>query len=140
MDQPTAGHALKEMEVLVGEWSQQATPVGDEPWPGEAQTTFEWLEGGQLLLERSTVEMPEAPNGVCVYGRDAANRTGNSIEGRWEYDEGNGWQTDFDLVHTGALGSLDHVAGAGFQVAAGAPATKAANELGLVRTESAECC
>lgn len=88
----------------------------------------------------STVEMPDAPNGVCVYGRDAANRTGNSIEGRWEYDEGNGWQTDFDLVHTGALGSLDHVAGAGFQVAAGATATKAAKELGLVRTESAECC
>ena len=25
---------------------------------------------------------------------------GNSIEGRWEYDEGNGWQTDFDLVYT----------------------------------------
>ena len=46
MDQPTAGHALKEMEVLVGEWSQQATAAGGEPWPGEAQTTFEWLEGG----------------------------------------------------------------------------------------------
>jgi hypothetical protein len=29
-------------------------------------------------------EMPEAPNGICVYGRHAANRTGNSIEGRWE--------------------------------------------------------
>ena len=140
MDQPTAGHALKEMEVLVGEWSRQATPAGDEPWPGEAQTTFEWLEGGQLLLERSTVELPEAPNGVCVDGCDAANRThyqlytddrnvcrvyqmsigngewtlwregepvnqrfsedGNSIEGRWEYDEGNGWQSDFDLVYT----------------------------------------
>jgi len=75
MDQPTAGHALKEMEVLVGEWSRQATPAGGEPWPGEAQTAFEWLEGGQLMLERSTVEMPEAPNGVCVYGCDAANRT-----------------------------------------------------------------
>jgi hypothetical protein len=91
MDQPTAGHALKDMEVLVGEWSQQATAAGGEPWPGEAQTTFEWLEatfewleGGQLLLERSAVEMPEAPNGICVYGRHAANRTGNSIEGRWE--------------------------------------------------------
>jgi hypothetical protein len=44
--------------------------------------------------------MPEAPNGICVYGRHAANRTGNSIEGRWEYDEGNGWQTDFDRVYT----------------------------------------
>jgi hypothetical protein len=58
MDQPTAEQALKEMEVLVGEWSQTATPAGGEPWPGEAKATFEWLEGGQLLLERSTVDMP----------------------------------------------------------------------------------
>jgi hypothetical protein len=73
MDQPTAEKALKELEVLVGEWSQTATPTSGEPWPGEAKSTFEWLEGGQLLLERSIVEMPEAPNGVCVYGCDAAN-------------------------------------------------------------------
>jgi hypothetical protein len=50
MDQPTAEQALKEMEVLVGEWRQTATPSGGEPWPGEAKTTFEWLEGGQWLL------------------------------------------------------------------------------------------
>jgi hypothetical protein len=144
MNQPTAEQALKEIEVLVGEWSQTATPAGGEPWPGEAKATFEWLEGGQLLLERSTVEMPEAPDGVCIYGCDAANGTyyqlytddrnvcrvyqmsigkgewklwrdgepfnqrftatisedGNRIEGRWEYDEGDGWKTDFDLVYT----------------------------------------
>jgi hypothetical protein len=155
MDQPTAEQALREIEVLVGEWSQTATPAGGEPWPGEAKTTFEWLEGGQLLLERSTMEMPEAPDGVCVYGCDAANGTyyqlytddrnvcrvyqmsigngewklwrdgepfnqrftatisedGNKIEGRWEYDEGDGWKTDFDLVYTRVLGSLDHPAG-----------------------------
>src|SRR5829696_3413866 len=73
MDQPTAEQALKELEVLVGEWSQTATPASGEPWPGEAKSTFEWLEGGQLLLERSTVETPQAPDGVCVYGCDAAN-------------------------------------------------------------------
>ena len=73
MDQPTAEQALKEIEVLVGEWSQTATPAGGEP-AGEAKATFEWLEGGQLC-RCSTVEMPEAPNGVCVYGRDAANGT-----------------------------------------------------------------
>jgi hypothetical protein len=28
MDQPTAERALKEIEVLVGEWSQTATPAG----------------------------------------------------------------------------------------------------------------
>ena len=77
IDQPTAENSLKELEVLVGEWSQQATPPGGDPWPGEAKATFEWLPGSdnRLLIERSTVEMPEAPDGVCVYGCDAAKGT-----------------------------------------------------------------
>ncbi len=132
--------------MLVGEWSQQATPPGGEPWPGEATVTFEWLEGSdkRLLVERMSVEMPEAPDGVCVIGCDAANGTyfqlytddrgvcrvyemsigdgewklwregepfsqrftakisddGNTIDGRWEVNEGDGWKTDFDLVYT----------------------------------------
>jgi hypothetical protein len=77
IDQPTAEQALKEMEVLVGEWSLEAIPPDGEPWPGEASATFEWLDGSdnQLLLGRTTIEMPEAPDGVCVYGCDAANGT-----------------------------------------------------------------
>lgn len=77
IDQPTAEQALRELEVLVGEWSQEAIPPGGEPWPGEATTTFEWLEGSdeRLLVERSSVEMPEAPDSVCVIGCDAANGT-----------------------------------------------------------------
>ena len=148
IDQPTAEQALKELEVLVGAWSQQATPPGGEPWPGEATRTFEWLEGSdkRLLVERSTVEMPEAPDGVSIIGCDAANGTyfqlytddrgvcrvyemsigdgewklwregepfsqrftakisddGNTIDGRWEVNEGDGWKTDFDLVYTRA--------------------------------------
>jgi hypothetical protein len=76
-DQPTAEQALEELEVLVGEWSQEAIPPGGEPWPGEATTTFEWLEGSdnRLLIERSTIEMPEAPDSVCVIGCDAAEGT-----------------------------------------------------------------
>jgi hypothetical protein len=75
IDQPTAENALKELEVLVGEWTLEAIPPSGEPWPGEARATFEWLEGGQLLFERTTIEMPEAPNGVLVYGCDAASGT-----------------------------------------------------------------
>jgi hypothetical protein len=75
MDQPTAEEALQRLEVLVGEWTQEAIPPGGEPWPGEARVTFEWLEGSdnRLLVERSTVEMPEAPSGICVLGCDAAS-------------------------------------------------------------------
>jgi hypothetical protein len=146
MAQPTAENPLHELEVLIGEWSQEAIPPGGEPWPGEAKATFEWLEGSdnRLLIERSTVEMPEAPDGVCVIGCDAANGSyyqlytddrnvcrvyemsigdgewklwregepfdqrftakisddGNRIEGRWEFDEGDGWKTDFELIFT----------------------------------------
>jgi hypothetical protein len=77
MDQPTAEEALQRLEVLVGEWAQEAVPPGGEPWPGEARATFEWLEGSdnRLLIERSTVDMPEAPDGVCVIGCDAAKGT-----------------------------------------------------------------
>jgi hypothetical protein len=73
LDQPTAEDALKELEVLVGTWKMEATPPGGEAWPGEASNTFAWLDDDKrLLVERSTVEMPEAPNAVCVIGCDAA--------------------------------------------------------------------
>ena len=77
MDQPTAQKALEELEVLVGEWTLAAIPPSGDPWPGEAHATFKWLEGGdrRLLLERTMIEMPEAPNAVCVMGCDAANGT-----------------------------------------------------------------
>ena len=77
MEQPTAEKALKELEVLVGEWALEATGPDGEPWPGKASLTFEWLEGSdkRLLVERATVEMPEAPDTVCVIGADAANGT-----------------------------------------------------------------
>jgi hypothetical protein len=75
MSQPTTEHALEKLEPLLGTWSMQATPPGGPPWPGEATTTFEWMAGGQLLLERSTIDLPEAPNAICVIGCDAANGT-----------------------------------------------------------------
>jgi len=71
-DQPTAEQALKELEVLVGKWKVEATPPGGEPWPGDAEITYEWMEGAPFLIERSWVEMPEAPNAICVIGPDAA--------------------------------------------------------------------
>ena len=75
MDQPTAEKALKELEPLVGEWTLEAIPPGGEPWPGEARSTIEWHDSGAHLIERSTVEMPEAPDGVSIMGCDAANGT-----------------------------------------------------------------
>jgi hypothetical protein len=75
MHQPTAEEALARLEPLVGEWRMEAAPPGGEPWPGEARTTFEWHDSRAHLVQRWTVEMPQAPDGVALIGCDAANGT-----------------------------------------------------------------
>ncbi|MGH3503978.1 MAG: hypothetical protein ACRDQA_24245 [Nocardioidaceae bacterium] len=79
MDQPTAEHALKRLEPLVGQWSMEASPPGGPAWQAEASTTIEWHESGSQLVQRSTVDMPEAPDGVSIIGCDAANGTYDSL-------------------------------------------------------------
>ena len=75
MDQPTAEKALKEMEPLVGEWALEAIPPGGEAWPGEALATIEWHDSGAHLVERGTIDLPEAPDVIKIMGCDAANGT-----------------------------------------------------------------
>jgi len=66
---------LKKLEPLVGEWKLIATPPGGEPWPGEGRAIFEWHDSGAHVIERTTIDSPEAPDGVCIIGCDAANGT-----------------------------------------------------------------
>jgi len=60
--------ALDRLEALVGTWTMEAVPPGGPPWPGEASVTFEWLGGRTFLIERWTIEMPEAPDGIAIIG------------------------------------------------------------------------
>ena len=75
MDQPTAVEALKRLEPLVGQWTLEAKPPEGPPWPGEARTTIEWHDSGAHLVQRSTVDIPEAPDTISIMGCDAANGT-----------------------------------------------------------------
>ena len=75
MDQPTAETMLKELDRFVGEWTMQASPPGGPPWPGGARVRFEWLDGGAFLVQRWSVDLPEAPNGTAIIGCDVANGT-----------------------------------------------------------------
>ena len=53
-----------------GRW-RPASPDGP-PWPGEARVAFEWLEGRRFLIQRWSIDLPEAPNGIAIIGlRDA---------------------------------------------------------------------
>jgi hypothetical protein len=56
------------LDVLVGEWETSVPGI-----EAEGRTTFEWLEGGGFLIERSTVDRPEFPNGISVIGATGAD-------------------------------------------------------------------
>ena len=75
MQESREAFKLEELEPLVGEWSMEASPPGGPPWPGEGRVSFEWLEDGAFLLQRWSIDMPEAPNGVAIIGCDASNGT-----------------------------------------------------------------
>ncbi len=60
--------ALDRLDALVGTWTIEAGPPGGPPWPGAASVTFEWLEGRTFLIERWTIELPEAPDGIAIIG------------------------------------------------------------------------
>jgi len=58
---------LQALEPLIGEWATSATlPGADKVVRG--RTTFEWLEGGGYLIQRSTADDPVFPRGVMVVG------------------------------------------------------------------------
>ena len=75
MAQPTAEHALRRLEPLVGQWTLEASPPGGEPWPGGGRSTFQWHSSGAHLVQHTVVELPEAPDSVSIIGCDAANGT-----------------------------------------------------------------
>jgi hypothetical protein len=54
---------LSKLEVLIGEWKVEVPGM-----EADARYTFEWLEGGGFVIQRSTIDRPEFPNGVMVIG------------------------------------------------------------------------
>ena len=69
-----ARHANERLEPLVGEWSLAMVMPGQQA-PGDlpdvgARATFEWMGEKAFVLQRWTVPIPEAPNGLAVIGWD----------------------------------------------------------------------
>ena len=63
--------ALEAFEVLIGTWDTVAThQMVDADVPGTV--TFEWLEGGQFIVQRSHNEHELFPDGLCVIGAPEA--------------------------------------------------------------------
>ena len=64
--QQEAAPGLEQLAALVGDWAlgDPAAPIG--------RTSFSWLAGGFFLVQRWTVDIPEAPDGIAILGEDAA--------------------------------------------------------------------
>ena len=67
------------LEPLIGEWSLAMVMPGQER-PAElpdlgARATFEWMGEKAFLLERSTVPIPDVPDGVTIIGWDEGRGT-----------------------------------------------------------------
>ena len=59
--------ALQPFDALIGTWATEAThPRFDGVVPGGI--TFEWLEGGHYLVQRSRSEHEHFPDGISVIG------------------------------------------------------------------------
>ena len=61
---------LRAFDALTGEWSMRATGADGTPWPGQGHTRFAWMAGERWLVQHWAVELPEAPDGVAIWGRD----------------------------------------------------------------------
>jgi hypothetical protein len=75
-------HPAKENEQLaplIGAWSMAVIMPGQQrpdPLPDiGARVTFEWLGDEAFVIERWTVPIPEAPDGVAVIGWDQSRNT-----------------------------------------------------------------
>ena len=65
--------ALAGLAVFVGEWVMEARFPGGEPASAgrpaklpEARSRFEWALGGQFLLQRTEISIPEAPDSLAI--------------------------------------------------------------------------
>ena len=69
MTEPSS--ALAPFDALIDTWATEAThPLFDGVVPGGV--TFEWLEGGHFLLQRSHNDHELFPDAICVIGAPEA--------------------------------------------------------------------
>ena len=62
---------LEPFDALIGTWYTEAThPLVDGVVPGSI--TFEWLEGGRFLIQRSRNDHELFPDAICVIGAPEA--------------------------------------------------------------------
>jgi hypothetical protein len=83
--------ALEPFDALIGTWDTEAThPMVEGVVAGTM--TFEWLAGGQFLVQRSHNEHELFPDGICVIG---APESGEGLV--MEYFDSRGVRRTYDI-------------------------------------------
>jgi hypothetical protein len=70
MAQNSENPATERLAVLVGEWAMVPQFKHLPPVDASARVVFEWMPGGQFLIQRWEVPVPEAPDGIAIIGAD----------------------------------------------------------------------
>jgi hypothetical protein len=68
--------AVAALDVFVGEWALEASFGDADPIDSGARAVFEWLSEQRFLVQRWTVPIPEAPDGIAVIGEDTSRPGG----------------------------------------------------------------
>jgi hypothetical protein len=89
---PDRNPAMEPFEALVGTWTTEAKHAAmDETVNGS--TTYEWLEGGHYLIQRSNAEHPLFPTGIFIFG---APEDGEGLKA--EYFDSRGVRRTYDVT------------------------------------------
>jgi hypothetical protein len=59
---------LERLNAFVGEWDMEVSLPS--PSDSRARAVFEWALGGRFLVERAEIDVPGAPDSVCLMGVD----------------------------------------------------------------------
>jgi hypothetical protein len=76
--QQPSNPALERLNVLVGDWDLEITEMSfeeDKAAVVGGRASFEWIEGGGFLFERSEVSNPDFPRGISIMGPDDSAET-----------------------------------------------------------------
>jgi hypothetical protein len=88
--------ALEQLAPLVGTWRME-TSLG----PAAAHAVFEWGLGGRILIQRTEIDVPEAPDAFCVI--TAEPRTGGFTQ---HYFDSRGVNRLYVMMFDGGMWTL----------------------------------
>ena len=70
MDDNERTLVMRRLEPFVGRWTMEALFPGAEPTGPVGLSTFEWMLGGQFLVQRTEFSAPGPPGAVTIVGPD----------------------------------------------------------------------